>query len=123
MATILIVDDSKSVRQQLRVILESDGHSVVEAEDGLDGIDKAALSRFALIITDVNMPKMTGIEMIREVRRLAHHGKTPIFVLTTEGTPDVARSGREAGANAWIVKPFNAPKLLEAVTVACAKSR
>jgi two-component system, chemotaxis family, chemotaxis protein CheY len=121
MAKILIVDDSRSVRQQLRTILEDDAHIVVEATDGKEGLRMARHLDVSLIITDVNMPHMSGIEMIREIRKTSLHENTPIFVLTTEGTPAVARAGREAGANAWVVKPFDTPKLLGAVHAVLAR--
>jgi two-component system, chemotaxis family, chemotaxis protein CheY len=118
LARILIVDDSSTSRQQLRVVLESAGHAVAEADDGARGLAEAKRGPFDLIIADVNMPQMNGIDMIREVRKLLMHERTPIFVLTTEGRPDVARSGKAAGANAWIVKPFSAGNLLAAVSKA-----
>jgi two-component system chemotaxis response regulator CheY len=123
MSRILIVDDSGSVRRQLRSILEDAQHTVIEACDGKEGLRMARSLDIALIITDVNMPNMTGIEMIRELRKTSQHQETPIFVLTTEGMPAVARSGREAGANAWVVKPFDSPKLLRAVGAALARSK
>jgi two-component system chemotaxis response regulator CheY len=121
-AEILIVDDSVTVRQQLRSALEEAGFAVFEASNASQGIDQARGRRFALIIADVNMPGMDGLEMIQAVRRLPDHRTTPIFVLTTESTADVVKRGREAGATAWIVKPFQPRVLLEGITKTLARA-
>ncbi len=113
--TILVVDDSATIRQQTRTLLESKGYSVVEAADGAQGVEQVKNAPVHLIIVDVNMPVMNGIEMIDHVRKLPGHAKTPIFVLTTESSSDYVRRGKEVGATAWIVKPFKPEVLLPAI--------
>ena len=119
MPEILIVDDSPTARQQLRIILQGDDYNVTEAVDGEEGLSKAKLGDFDLIIADLNMPKLNGIQMIEELRKVPAIKETPIFLLTTEGSPEMAQKGKTAGANAWIVKPFNSSILLSAVQHAC----
>lgn len=113
--SVLIVDDSMSVRNQLRQILESDGLYVCEAENGQRGLELCRERTVDLVIVDVNMPVMDGIEMITKVRELDQHKKTPIFVLTTESGLSTAKQGKAAGATAWIVKPVNPDVLLRGV--------
>jgi len=119
MSEILIVDDSPTARQQLRITLQGNDYTVSEAQDGEEGLRMAKAGSFDLIIADLNMPKLNGIEMITELRRVPALRDTPIFLLTTEGNPELAQKGKLAGANAWIVKPFKADILLGAVAHAC----
>lgn len=112
---VLIVDDSPSIRQQLRVCLRAAGYLVDEAVSGEEGLQAAERSPFDLIITDVNMGALDGLGMIERVRRVPGHTQTPIFVLTTEWTRPVVSRGREVGATAWIVKPFKIESLVAAV--------
>ena len=112
MAKILIVDDSDTLRIQLRGILEESGHTVLEGEHGLDGLMKAKENPdINLVICDFNMPEMDGITMCRKVHEMPALAHIPIFMLTTESTPELKALGKEAGIMAWIVKPFNADKL------------
>ncbi|HEX3776602.1 MAG TPA: response regulator [Polyangiaceae bacterium] len=113
--SVLIVDDSSTVRRQLRTFLEGQGFTVTEGANGREGVDAARASSFDLIIVDVNMPVLDGISMIREVRRLTSHQKTPIFVLTTDSAVSTAGEGKIAGATAWIVKPFKPEVLLKGI--------
>ncbi len=115
MKTILIVDDSITVRMQMRRFLESNGYSVVEANDGVDGLETASSTDVDMMIVDVNMPRMNGIDMTREVRALSAHTRTPIFMLTTEGGKDMINNGRAAGVTAWMVKPFKPDLLLRGI--------
>jgi two-component system chemotaxis response regulator CheY len=115
MKKVLVVDDSATVRHQLRTFLESKGFTVSEAQDGIAGVTSAGKTPFDLIIVDMNMPMMTGFEMIAEVRRLAGYAKTPIFVLTTDAALDSAQKGKEVGATAWIVKPYKPDALLAGI--------
>ena len=112
---VLIVDDSPSIRQQLRVCLRGAGYQVDEAVSGEEGLQVAERSPFDLIITDVNMGALDGLGMIERVRRVPGHVQTPIFVLTTESNRQVVSRGREVGATAWIVKPFQSAQLLAVV--------
>ena len=110
---ILIVDDSATVRQQLRVTLEQAAFQVVEAVDGLDGLQKAqAHADLGLCIADVNMPRMNGLEMIEQLRKI--RPALPVVMLTTEGQPDMIARAKAAGAKGWIVKPFKANLLVAA---------
>jgi two-component system, chemotaxis family, chemotaxis protein CheY len=113
--SVLIVDDSSTIRGQLRPILEEIGMTVVEAGDGDEGLVIARLNTLDLIMVDVHMPKMDGITMIREVRKLPNHEKTPIFVLTTDSSISRARDAKAAGATAWIVKPVQDATLVKGI--------
>jgi two-component system chemotaxis response regulator CheY len=115
--TILIVDDSSSLRTVVRMALVNAGYDVLEAADGQQGLmqlEKAA--RVNLIVSDVNMPNMDGITFVTELKKHARHKFTPVIMLTTEGQDAKKEQGRAAGARAWIVKPFNPPQLLDAVS-------
>jgi two-component system, chemotaxis family, chemotaxis protein CheY len=113
--TILTVDDSRTIRDMLAVTLEAAGYLVVQAEDGVEALERLQGLKPAAIVTDINMPRMDGFTLIGEVRRDAEHRTTPILVLTTESEPDRKARAREAGATGWIVKPFNPDKLLDAL--------
>lgn len=112
---ILAVDDSASIRQMVSFTLKQAGYDVVEAEDGQVGLAKAASEAPNLIITDLNMPNMNGLEMIREVRKNPSHRFTPILMLTTESDEAKKAEGKQAGATGWIVKPFNPEQLLKVI--------
>src|SRR5690606_38407346 len=101
--TVLVVDDSATVRASVAFILESAGYDVVQAVDGLDGVAKANAQKFDLIITDVNMPNLDGIGLVRKVRENAGNKFLPIIVLTTEAQTAKMDEGKEAGATGWIV--------------------
>lgn len=114
--TILIVDDSSSLRTVVKLALTHAGYEVLEAADGLEGLaqlDQGA--RVSLIVSDVNMPRMDGIAFLRKLKEHARHRFTPVIMLTTEGQDTKKEEGRAAGAKAWMVKPFNPPQLLDAV--------
>ena len=114
MKRILVVDDSSAVRQQVRTTLAGAGYDIVEALDGVDGLEKMrSMSDIDLVLCDVNMPRMTGLEMVLEVQREGL--QAPILMLTTEGQPSMIRRARDAGAKGWIVKPFKPELLLIAV--------
>jgi two-component system chemotaxis response regulator CheY len=115
MATILAVDDSASMRQMVAFTLKSAGHEVTEASDGQDALNKAKGKKFNLVLSDVNMPVMDGITLIKELRALGDYKFTPILMLTTESTADKKQEGKAAGATGWIVKPFNPEQLLATI--------
>jgi len=115
MRQILTVDDSASVRQMVTFTLRKIGYEVVEAVDGQDGLGKVGAGKFDLIITDLNMPNLDGIEMITAVRKLPGYTFVPILMLTTESQAEKKDAGRKAGATGWIVKPFNADQLVSVV--------
>lgn len=112
MKQILTVDDSSSIRQMVSFTLTKAGYQVAEAVDGRDGLAKAGQQKFDLIITDLNMPNMDGIQMIAALRKLPGYGFTPILMLTTESQSEKKDEGRKAGATGWIVKPFKADQLI-----------
>ncbi len=112
---ILVVDDSAAIRQSTSFVLDQAGYAIVQAEDGMDGLAKMGEDKFDLIITDVNMPNLDGIGFTRKVRENADWKFIPIVVLTTESQETKMKEGKEAGATGWIVKPFNAEKLLGVV--------
>lgn len=112
MAIILVVDDSASMRQMICTILMGAGYDVVEALEGRDALNKAIVRKFDLVITDLNMPLMNGIDLTRELRTLPDYKYTPILLLTTESTADVKKQGKTVGATGWLVKPFNPQQLL-----------
>lgn len=116
-ATVLIVDDSRTMRSMVRATLEADRHTVVEAPDGraaLTAVDQLDVPP-DLVITDVNMPEMDGLSLVRALRECSRHRFTPILVLTTESGENIKQRGREAGATGWLVKPFNPDQLLQVV--------
>ncbi|MEN9627182.1 MAG: hypothetical protein RJA10_408 [Pseudomonadota bacterium] len=115
--TVLIVDDSFSLRTVVKIALERAGYSVLEAADGQQGLatlEKA--QKVHLIVSDVNMPNMNGIEMLKQVKQHARHKFVPVIMLTTEDQTEKKEQGRQAGAKAWICKPFDPPQLLDAVS-------
>ena len=115
MATILAVDDSRPLRDMVFLTLNSAEHDVVMAVDGVDALEKAKLTKADLVITDIHMPRMDGIQLILELRALANYRFTPILVLTTESREDIKSQGKAAGATGWLVKPFDPDKLLAVV--------
>ncbi|MFP4484831.1 MAG: response regulator [Spirochaetota bacterium] len=112
---VLIVDDSSAIRKSVSFILDQAGYAVVSAEDGLDALSKLDGASFDLIVTDVNMPNLDGIELVKKVREQPAYKYTPIVVLTTESQGSKMEEGKAAGATGWIVKPFDADKLLAVV--------
>ena len=115
MANILTVDDSASMRQMVAFTLQSAGHDVAQASDGVDALQQAKDGNFNLIITDVNMPNMDGITLTRELRLLKQYKYIPILTLTTEAGTEKKAQGKAAGATGWIVKPFNPAQLLSTI--------
>jgi two-component system, chemotaxis family, chemotaxis protein CheY len=117
--TIMVVDDSASMRQVVGIALKSEGYTVIEGRDGKDALAKLTGQKVHLIISDVNMPVMDGIAFLKEVKQLPNYKFTPIIMLTTESAEDKKREGQAAGARAWMVKPFKAEQLLSAVQKLC----
>lgn len=113
--TILAVDDSASIRQMVAFTLKSSGYEVVDAVDGMDGLEKAKAKSFSLVITDQNMPRMDGLTLIKSLRAMAQYKTTPILMLTTESSDAMKQQGRAIGATGWLVKPFDPQKLVEVV--------
>ena len=115
MPSILAVDDSVSMRQLVSMTLSEAGFDVTEAVDGQDALTKAQGSRADLVLTDVNMPVMDGIELIRNLRQLPDYKFTPMLMLTTESADDKKAAGKAAGATGWIVKPFDPEQLIATI--------
>jgi two-component system chemotaxis response regulator CheY len=114
--TIMIVDDSASLRQVVGTSLKGAGYDVIEAGDGQDAINKLTGQKVHLIVSDVNMPNMDGITMVKKIKEMPNYKFTPIMMLTTESDTEKKMQGKAAGAKAWLVKPFQPPVLLDAVS-------
>ena len=115
MKTVLAVDDSATMREMVAFVLESAGYRVLEAEDGVKGLDRAMGTLVDLVITDQNMPNMDGLTLVRSLRELRDYKSVPILLLTTESSDSMKAQGRAAGATGWLVKPFDPATLLEVV--------
>lgn len=113
--TILAVDDSASLRQMVAFSLNAAGYDVVQAVDGQDGLNKAKDRTVDLVLTDQNMPIMDGLTLIKHLRELGSYQTVPILMLTTESSDDMKAKGKAAGANGWLVKPFDPKRLIEVV--------
>lgn len=113
--TILIVDDSASMRQLVTFALRGAGYDVVAAVDGQDALGKLNGTKVDMVVTDLNMPNMDGIALIKQLRASAANKFTPVIMLTTESQEAKKQEGRQAGASGWIVKPFTPEKLIEVI--------
>jgi two-component system chemotaxis response regulator CheY len=115
-AKILIVDDSSTVRHQVGATLASAGYEILEAEDGLQGLSTIGARRdIALVICDINMPNMNGLDMLSAVKADASNASLPVVMLTTEGKGELIQQAKRRGAKGWVVKPFNPDQLLAAI--------
>ena len=114
--TIMVVDDSASIRQVVRIALNGAGYNVIEASDGKDALSKLTGDKIHLVISDVNMPNMDGISLVKELKKNPRYKFTPVIMLTTEAGKDKMAEGKAAGAKAWVVKPFQPPQMLDAVS-------
>lgn len=115
MATILTVEDSKAVRYMVSSILTKEGHKVLEAECGADALDIARSQGADIVITDLNMPRMSGNALVTKLRRLEQYENVPILILTTESASSKKTMAKKNGANGWISKPVTAERLISAV--------
>ena len=113
---IMTVDDSASIRQMVGFTLRNAGYDVIESEDGQEALDVLEKESVDMLITDLNMPNVDGIKLIKEVRQRESTKYIPIIMLTTESQDDKKKQGREAGATGWIVKPFRPDQLINVVT-------
>src|SRR5579871_2685441 len=112
---ILIVDDSESIRELVGLTLESSGYQVQKGMDGQDALKFLDGRAIDLVITDLNMPVMDGIQLIREIRKKPEYSTVPILMLTTESQTAKKDEAKAAGATGWVVKPFVQDKLLQVV--------
>lgn len=117
--TILVIDDSGSFRTVVKLALQKAGYAVIEAVDGQDAVGKLTGAKINLIVCDVNMPNMDGLSFLRHVKTLPAYKFTPVIMLTTESQESKKAEGREAGAKAWITKPFQPSQLVDAVNRLC----
>lgn len=113
--TVMVIDDSKCLRQLVSQTLTGAGYSVLEACDGMDALKKLESVKVHVMVCDINMPNMDGLTFVRRVKTLAQHKFTPIVMLTTEGADALIQEGKAAGAKGWMVKPFNPEQLLSIV--------
>lgn len=116
MSQVLIVDDSHSIRELLASVLRRAGFDVTSANDGKEGLTTAQKKDYDLVITDVNMPEMDGIELLSNLRKLPAYSFKPILILTTEFSQEMKQKGKDAGATGWLVKPFDPEKLIEVIS-------
>ena len=112
---ILTVDDSPSVRQMVKLTLSGAGYDIIEAGDGADGLSKAEATPVDMVVTDLNMPVMNGLGLIRELRKLPAYRGVPILFLTTESDAEMKKQAKAAGATGWITKPFQQDQLVAIV--------
>lgn len=112
---ILTVDDSTSLREMISFVIREAGYDVIEARDGQDALAKLNNSPVDMVITDLNMPVMNGIELTKSLRSIATYKFIPIIFLTTESQVQKKEAAKEAGATGWIVKPFKPEQLLKVV--------
>ncbi len=113
--TVLSVDDSASVRQMVKLTLTGAGYQVIQANDGAEGLAKARETAVDMVVTDINMPNMNGLALIRELRQLPSYKGVPIIFLTTESDEGMKREAKAAGATGWITKPFQQEQLVAVV--------
>lgn len=115
MPTVMAVDDSATMRQLVSFILKGAGYDVVEAADGMEALGLAKKNAFHLLITDVNMPRLDGIALVKELRNMPEYRCTPMLMLTTDSASGRKMQGKAVGATGWIVKPFDPDQLLATV--------
>ncbi len=113
--TIMIIDDSATLRHMVNVTLTKAGYTVVQAKDGVDALQKLPDQVPDIILCDLNMPNMDGLEFVREVKKIKQYMFIPILMLTTESQSSKKEEGKKAGARAWIVKPFKPERIIAAV--------
>lgn len=116
MKKILVIDDSIAVRQQVGMTLQQAGYGVVEASDGVEGLQMLDKGGVSMVICDVNMPRMNGLDMLDKIASGGKHTDVPVVMLTTEGQPGLLERAKKAGAKGWIVKPFKPELMLAAVS-------
>jgi two-component system chemotaxis response regulator CheY len=115
----LTVDDSKTIREMVSFTLKNAGYQILEAEDGVKAVDVIKANNVDVVITDLNMPNMNGIELIKAIRANPKYSLVPILMLTTEGDANKKVEGKNAGATGWIVKPFQPEKLVQVIKRVC----
>ncbi|MBX3585950.1 MAG: response regulator [Ramlibacter sp.] len=114
--SILVVDDTRSMRKMVAAVLAGAGYEVSEAGDGVEALELARSRQFDLVVTDHNMPRMDGVTLVSELRKLALYDAVALIVLSTEVDPVLKQKGRDAGATGWMAKPFNPERMLDIVS-------
>lgn len=115
--TVLVVDDSSSLRALVKMALTRAGYTVIEGADGKEGLKQLdAAPKVHMIVSDVNMPNMDGITFVKQIKQHPKHKFIPVIMLTTEDEEAKMQQAKAAGARAWLIKPFNPPELLDAVS-------
>jgi two-component system chemotaxis response regulator CheY len=114
--TILLIDDSITLRQVVKIALTGAGYDVIEAGNGQEALNLLDGRKVHLIVSDVNMPVMDGLTFLKAAKQLPAYKFTPIIMLTTESGEDKKKEGQQAGAKAWVIKPFQPPTLLAAIS-------
>lgn len=115
MSHVLAVDDSKVMRDMMKVVLEKNGHTVVTAEDGFEALDAVNKDSFDVIFSDINMPKMSGIALVEKIRKLAGYEHTPILMATTESADYRKKKAKAGGATGWLEKPLTEARIIKAL--------
>ncbi len=115
MPRIMVVDDSNAVRQSLAFALKNAGYEVIEASNGIDALTLMKEHPIGLFISDVNMPEMDGITLLRKIKEDRENKHAPVIMLTTESDAEMISLGKQAGAKAWMIKPFQPEQLVDAV--------
>ena len=112
---VLIVEDSETIRQQVASALERAGFGVVEACDGVAGLERASQNELCMVILDVNMPRLNGLEMLERLKADPRHAKLPVLMLTTEVQQSMIERAKKAGARGWMIKPVKMDQLVSTV--------
>ncbi|MBR9792584.1 MAG: response regulator [Gammaproteobacteria bacterium] len=113
---VLVVDDSISIRQVLTMFLKVNGYTVLEAENGQKALEQLNGQPINLIVSDVNMPVMNGLEFVKNARKIKAYQETPVLMLTTETEQDLRNQAESYGVKNWLVKPFQPPMFISAVS-------
>jgi two-component system chemotaxis response regulator CheY len=112
---VLVVDDSETIRQQVGRALEQAGFSVIEAGDGIEGLDRVAQHQFSMVILDVNMPRLNGLDLLERLKGDPKTADVPVLMLTTEAHQTLMDRAKKAGAKGWVIKPVKMEHLISAV--------
>lgn len=114
-ASVLIVDDSDSTRFLMACILRKAGYQVAEASDGMEALEMATAENYGIVITDLNMPKMSGYDLVTRLRALSDYRFSPILIATAESVSEIKAMGREVRVTGWVSKPIKPDKLLSSL--------
>jgi len=113
--SVLVVDDAVYIRELISLILKNEGYEVIKAANGMEALDKLNGTNSDLLITDLNMPEMNGIELLRRLRNIPDFKSIPVIMVTSDNHASIRRKARHAGVNEWLLKPFIPKQLVHAV--------